>query len=38
VLLGLWKAVTNLLLVGLSLFHQPFVSGIDEELSRHHRR
>jgi hypothetical protein len=38
VLLGLWKAVTNLLLVGLNLFHQPVVSGLDGALCRHHRR
>jgi hypothetical protein len=38
VLLGLWKDVTNLLLAGLNLFHQPVVVVLDGELCRHHHR
>jgi hypothetical protein len=38
VLFGLWKTVTNLLLAGLNMLYQPFVSGIDEVLCRHHCR
>ena len=38
VLLGMWKAITNLLLAGLNLFHQPIVSEIEGALCRHHCR
>jgi hypothetical protein len=37
-LIGLWKALTNLLLAGLNLFHQLIVFGFDRELCRHHCR
>lgn len=38
VFLGLWKTVTNLLLAGLKILHQPVVSGFDRALCRHHCR
>jgi hypothetical protein len=37
-MLGMWKVVTNLLLAGLNLFHQPVVSGLGGALCRHQRR
>ena len=38
VMLGLWKIVTNMFLVGLNILHQPVVFGFDGELCRHHCR
>jgi len=38
VLLGLWNTVTNLLLAGLNMFHEPIVSVFDGAFCRHHCR